>query len=294
MTLETRRLSNQVGLEILGMDLSKPITSERSAELRHALAENHILLFRNCQLSLQDQLNLTAAFGTPEPNDSVAHMRHPDNDGVIIITNHRADGAKSRTGQMWHSDHSFALQPTMGSLLYARQLPDVGGDTVFANMYTPFENFSEAMKNMLRNLWAVHDLMYSYLQLYGMPDAERVKRIESHDPPVAQPVVMRHPETGREALYVSELVTTAFVGMTKEESKPLLEQLFKASVSYENTYRHKWQKDDLIIWDNRCTIHLALTDFDQSQTRTLFRTALLGEQTGRSLTAAEREIYATP
>lgn len=293
MTLDFRKLSNQVGMEVLGLDVSKPISAEQGALLRRTLAENNILLFRNCELSLQDQLNLTQVFGTPEPNDSVAHLRHPENEGVIIITNKRADGSKSRTGQMWHSDHSFALHPTMASLLYARQLPAVGGDTVFANMYTPLENFSAGFRDMLRNMWAVHDLLYSFVQLYGMPDEARVKRIAEHDPPVAQPVVLRHPETGREALYVSELVTTAFVGMTKAESKPLLQQLFQASVSHESSYRHQWKKNDLIIWDNRCTMHLALTDYDQSQTRTLYRTAVLGEQTGRPLTAAEREVYAT-
>lgn len=283
MQISTRRLANGLGAEIIGVDLSQPLSPETVGEIRRIWLQHNIVLFRGNALSPEQQVAFTKQLGEPEPNESVAHLRHPENPGIVLISNEqRGDGKKyDRTGQLWHTDHAFIPNPTLASLLYAVQLPEVGGDTMFANMYLAYESLSDGMKAVLEPLEAVHDNMRGVGQLYGELDKATIDRLRSKTPPVAHRVIQVHPETGRRSLYVSEMFTTRFVGMTEEESRPLLEYLFHHSVQPQFTYRHQWKSGDLIIWDNRCTMHLALTDYDNSETRRMHRTCVLGAQTGR-------------
>ena len=280
--ITTRRLSNALGAEIRGVDLSAPLEPGTIEEIRRIWLEHNIVLFRGNDLTPELQVRFTEALGEPEPNDSVAYLRHPEHPGVVLVSNEqRANGNKyDRTGQVWHTDHAFIPSPTMASLLYAVKLPDVGGDTVFANMYLAYDTLSEGMKALLEPLEAVHDKQHGARKLYG-DQAAATDRVRSKTPPAVHRVVQVHPETGRKSLYVSEMFTTRFVGMTEEESRPLLEYLFQHSTRPQFTYRHQWKTGDLIMWDNRCTMHLALTDYDNSQTRRMHRTCLLGATTGR-------------
>jgi taurine dioxygenase len=283
MGIVSRRLSNGLGAEISGVELSGSLFSETIREIRKIWLESNIILFRGNTLSPDQQVAITKLLGEPEPNESVAHLRHPENAGIILISNEkRGDGKKyDRTGQMWHTDHAFIPNPTLASLLYAVELPEVGGDTMFANMYLAYDELSSGMKALLEPLEAVHDNMRGVGQLYGELDGATLERIKSKTPPVVHKVIQVHPETGRKSLYVSEMFTTRFVGMTEQESRPLLEFLFHHSVQPQFTYRHQWKVGDLIVWDNRCTMHLALTDYDSGQTRRMHRTCILGSKTGR-------------
>jgi taurine dioxygenase len=282
MQISSRRLSSGIGAEILGADISQLLNAADMRRIRDIWLEHNVVLFRAASLSPARQVELTKALGELEPNDSVAQLRHPEHPEIVLISNEAREGGKKydRTGQMWHTDHAFIPNPTLASLLYAVTLPDIGGDTMFANMYLAYEALSDGMKALLEPLEAVHDNMRGVGQLYGELDRATIDRVRSKTPPVVHRVVQVHPETGRKSLYVSEMFTTRFVGMTERESRPLLEFLFQHSVQPEFTYRHHWKTGDLIIWDNRCSMHLALTDYDNRQVRRMHRTCVLGAKTG--------------
>jgi taurine dioxygenase len=279
--ITTRKLSNALGAEIKGVDLSAPLSPGTIEEVRRIWLEHNVILFRGNDLTPEQQVRFTDALGEAEPNDSVAHLRLPGHPDIVLVSNEKRENGKKydRTGQMWHTDHAFIANPTMASVLYAVQLPDVGGDTMFANMYLAYDALSDGMKAMLEPLEAVHDREHGARQLYR--DRVSTTLTPGQTPPAVHRVVQVHPETGRKSLYVSEMFTTRFVGMTEEESRPLLEYLFQHSVQPQFTYRHQWMTGDLIVWDNRCTMHQALTDYDNNKTRRLRRTCVLGAKTGR-------------
>ncbi|KZY44518.1 hypothetical protein A3731_33600 [Roseovarius sp. HI0049] len=160
-------------------------------------------------------------------------------------------------------------------MLRCEVVPEVGGDTMFTNMYLAYETLSDTYKDIIEDLWGVQDMTVA-----RHSQGRDLTEVRKANPPVAQPVVRVHPETGRKALFVSEMTTTGIVGMSQEESQPILDFLFRHSVRPEFTYRHRWSPQDMIAWDNRCTMHLALDDYDLSLPRRLYRTTLLGDQSG--------------
>jgi taurine dioxygenase len=157
-------------------------------------------------------------------------------------------------------------------------IPEVGGDTLFANMTMAYESLSEGMKKLIADLHGIHMSGTRKIanQATGAERAEEQKRI---NPPVAQPVVRVHPETGRKALYVGEKVSR-FDGMSEEESRPLIDYLNRHATRPEFVYRHQWRRHDIVVWDNRCTMHQALGDFDETQRRHMERTTVLGTPSG--------------
>jgi taurine dioxygenase len=165
-------------------------------------------------------------------------------------------------------------------MLYCKEIPESGGDTMFANMYLAYERLSPKLQSVLDGLEAVHDFSLRLGNLATYLDQEKIAARRKKSPPVAHPVVRVHPETGRKSLYVSEAVTSHFVGMSRDESTGLLEHLFAHSTRPEFTVRHRWQVNDVAIWDNRCTLHLALKDFDHTSPRHMVRMAVLGTPLG--------------
>jgi taurine dioxygenase len=196
----------------------------------------------------------------------------------MVTNDAKPDGSPSNsryTGQMWHSDMSFTLAPALGSLLRAVAIPPVGGDTLFTNMYLAYETLSEGMKRVIADLHGIHHSERKNSGLSTQWEAEN-RRL---NPPVAQPVVRVHPETGRKALYIGEKVK-CFEGMTPEESRPIIDFLLRHATRPQFVHRHQWQPDDLLVWDNRCTMHLALGDYDPRHRRHLERTTVLGTASG--------------
>ena len=150
MEISSRRLSSGLGAEILGVDLSRDLSPDAVRRIRDIWLDHNVVLFRGNDLSPERQVALTSAFGAQEPNDSVAHLRLPGHPGVVLISNEERGGKKfDRTGQLWHTDHAFIRNPTMASFLYAVRLPEIGGDTMFANMYLAYESLSDGMKALL-------------------------------------------------------------------------------------------------------------------------------------------------
>ncbi len=167
----------------------------------------------------------------------------------------------------------------MASALYCREIPSVGGDTVFTNMYMAYDTLSDTLKGILDKLEAIHDIT-TYAP-FRKRNPEQVAEMHRINPPVAQPVVRIHAETGRKALYVSEALTFRFVGMTEEESRGLMEFLWEHSVRPEFTYRHQWKVGDLLMWDNRCAMHMAPADYTPGEPRLMHRITILGTPSGR-------------
>lgn len=286
MELQVRRLAHGLGAEVRGIDLSRLDAAGREA-IHAAWMEHLILVFPQQKLTGLEFAAFSERFGALEVLGSYQGLDEyvdPACKGLMTVTNRNIRNEPSRTravGRKWHADRSFVPQAPIGTFLYCRELPDVGGDTMFSNQYMAYDTLSGGLKAMLEPLWAVHDVLGRRDSLVTALTPEQLARKRAMDPPTAQPVARVHEVTGKRALYVSEAVTTRFEGMTEAESQPLLNYLFRHSVQPSFTYRHQWHVDDLVMWDNRCAMHLALADFDPSQFRTMLRTSVLGPVTGR-------------
>jgi taurine dioxygenase len=290
MALKIRKLSNALGAEVTGVDLRQPLAEGLFEQIRDAWLEHLLLRFPDQTLDYGQYIAFGQKFGDLERYlHSSRDYTHPDHPEIYFITNHEVNGKPSETrdvGREWHTDQSYTARPLKATMLHCREIPEHGGDTMFTNMYLAYERLSPRLQAVLEGLEAVHDfsLRLGNLATYLDPDKIAARRAKS--PPVAHPVVRVHPETGRKALYVSEAVTSHFAGMTREESAGLLEFLFQHCVRPEFTYRHRWSVNDVVIWDNRCTLHLALKDFDHASPRHMVRMAVLGTPLGRVLTKA--------
>ena len=282
MALKLRRLSYALGAEVCDIDVSKPMGESSFGEIHQAFLDHCILLFRNQDVSREQHVEFSRRFGELDKHDSLPRDRHPQYPEILLVTNEpNPDGAPSDsryTGRQWHSDMSFTTVPSLGSLLRGITVPEVGGDTLFANMYMAYDALSDGMKMLIADLHGIHMSGTRKIanSATGVPRAEEQKRI---NPPVAQPVVRVHPETGRKALYVGEKVKR-FDGMTDQESQPLIQYLNQHATRPEFVYRHRWKANDIVVWDNRCTMHQALSDFDETQRRHMERTTVLGTPSG--------------
>jgi taurine dioxygenase len=190
----------------------------------------------------------------------------PGNRHVSLIKNMQvralADGTKRRITEIWHADSSWDKRPPTHAFLHAKVLPDVGGDTLFANQCAAFDGLSPAMQKMLSSLRAVHR-------------TPQYRFDEGSGTEAVHPVITTHPETGRKVLYVNLSATREFEGMTAQESRGLLEFLFDHQVRPEFVYRHRWALGDVVMWDNRCTLHYAVNDYEDAP-RELVRVSIVG------------------
>jgi taurine dioxygenase len=278
MTIAIRRLSAGLGAEISGVDLTRDIDAATFAEIEAAWRAHLILLFRGQKLAHEQHIAFSRRFGPLDDHAAIPNFRDPVHPEILPVTNQEIGGRRQPVGRQWHSDLSTTLRPARGSLLRCEMMPVVGGDTMFTNMYLAYETLSEKLREIVEPLHAIHDMTVA--RHSRGRDPEELAAARKRNPPVAHPIVRVHPETGRKALYVSEMTTTGIVGLTPEEAQPILEALYRHSVLPEFTYRHKWQVNDLVAWDNRCTMHLALSDYDIETPRKLYRTTLLGEPSG--------------
>ena len=288
MALKLRPLSYSLGAEVCGVDASRNMSEQEFGEIYRAFLDHGILLLRNQKLTREQHIEFSRRFGELDNHDSLPRDRHPQYPELLMVTNEpKPDGSPSDskyTGRQWHSDLSFTLVPSLGSLLRCYTAPPVGGDTLFANMYAAYDALSDGMQKLIAGLHGIHQSGTRKIanDTTGMTRAAEQKRI---NPPIAQPVVRGHPETGRKALYIGEKVNR-FDGMTEEESRPLIDYLCRHATRHEFVYRHQWRADDIVVWDNRCTMHCALGDFDETQLRHMERTTVLGTPSGYVAQAA--------
>jgi len=291
MSLKVIPLSYGLGAEIRNVDLTRPVGPELAAEIKQAWNDHHVLLIRDQDITPEQQLAFTNALGPTEPYPLV-HYRHPEVPEVFLLTNMPINNKPSETrdaGRHWHADLSFTTNPAVGSILRCLKTPDVGGDTMFANQHMAYDRLSPAFRALIDDLEAVHQL-FSKTKGIEKLDQQKVADLRRANPPVIQPMVRTHPENDRKALYVSVAVTTRIVGMTQEESDAILDFLFEHQTRIEFTYRHKWRPHDILMWDNRSVLHMAVPDNDHHQDRLMHRTTIIGDASGRFLEEPEPAI----
>lgn len=275
MSVTLKPLSSGIGVEISGVDIGKPLDADTVSEIKKAWFNNCVILIRGQRLDHRQQIAFSELFGPLDNHDTIARIRDPEFHEILPVTVQQEGGRKLVVGRQWHSDMTSQLAPPAGSLLRCEVMPPIGGDTMFANMYRAYEALSDTYRNLIDGLWGIHDLRIAKHNRGQDP-----KVVSERTPPIAHPLVRVHPVTGRKALFISEMDTAGIVGMTHDESQPLLDFLFRHATQPEFTYRHSWKVGDVIGWDNRCTLHLALADYDFDTPRRLYRTTLLGEKIG--------------
>jgi taurine dioxygenase len=284
VAFEIRRLSHALGAEVVGLDVSQPLHPEQLQALRALWLEHQVLLFRNQTISPLEHIRFTECFGQVDDYPLV-HFRHPDHAQLMVLSSDPGAGSKSTSraaGERWHTDLSFTTRPATASMLHAQKLPAVGGDTMFANQYSALQALSPALRRVIEPLETVHEL-FSGRGDFKSLDLTKMLEMRAANPPVAQPMIRVHAETGRPALYVSPSLSSRIVGMTAEESAGLLAHIKQVSVSPQFVYRHTWRVGDLLMWDNRCLLHIAVQDYDKSQHRLMYRTTITGAPCGRLL-----------
>lgn len=279
--LDIRPVAGALGAEIFGVDLSRPLDNATIDAIIAAFHRYLALFFRDQRLTPEQQMAFTQLFG---PLMETPFVKAMDGYPMIVQVLKEADEQKVSTfGNAWHSDFTSLPEPPLGSVLYALEVPSHGGDTLFANMYAAYDALSPGMKRMLNGLRAIY-VGKPYGTRHGPPKDLRTSRsiaIERNRPEadqeVSHPVVRTHPETGRKALFVNAIYTLRFADMTEAESRPLLDWLYQHVTQPEFTCRFRWSKGALALWDNRCTLHYAVNDYDGSR-RLLHRTMIAGDR----------------
>ncbi len=268
-------IAGSLGAEIDGVGLADDLDDEAIAEIRRAWLEHLVVFFRDQKLTSVQFLAFARRFGTPAEYPFV-----PGLDGypkIIAVT--KLPHETLNFGGIWHSDTAYLAEPPMATMLLAREVPPAGGDTLYANMYAAYEALSPAMQEMLESLRGVNS---SALADVSKTREDRIRDAEAADDAnrvyeAVHPIVRTHPETGRKALYLNIAHTARFDGMTEEESRPLLQWLFRHQVRPEFTCRFRWQVGSLAMWDNRCAQHNPVNDY-HGWLRVMHRITLQGER----------------
>lgn len=258
-TINVKPLSGNIGAEIDGINLKK-ISKEQFKEIKIVFGKYGVIFFRNQNLSPEEEIIFAELWGEININRFFTNLEgYPK----IALVSKEPD-QKKNIGGAWHTDHTYDLEPAMGSILFAHQVPKKGGDTLFSSMYAAYETLSDGLKDTLKYMHGRH----SSRHVFGTSRAERnddtVGRIINSDKAkqdAIHPVVITHPETGRKALFVNPTFTLGFDGWSDEESKPLLNYLYSHATKPEFTCRFKWEEGSIAFWDNRSTWHLAVNDY---------------------------------
>jgi len=269
-SIQVRPSSGAAGAEIAGLDLSEPLTPQARDLVRRTLADRGVVFFRGQSLTPEQHIGLARQFGDINVNRFFAH---PDGYPEIALVVKEPD-QKKNIGGGWHTDHSYDQSPALGSILYAREVPPAGGDTLFANMYAAYDALSEGLKQTLAGLRAVH----SSRHVFGVVREDfqgRFRNAESAVQDAVHPVVITHPDSGRKALYVNPGFTLRFEAWTDDESKPLLAFLYAHAAKPEFGCRFVWQTGSVALWDNRSTWHYAVNDY-QGERRLMHRITIEG------------------
>ena len=279
-TFDIRPFDAPLGAEVIGLDLSSPLSAEEFARIHRAHLDSHVLVFRDQRITPDQQVAFSRRFG-PLQIHVLHQFQLPGHPEILVVSNVVENGKPiglGDAGHFWHSDLSYKEKPSLGSLLHARELPAEGGDTLFANMHLAWETLPASLQRAVDGLQAEHTYLARYAELQQRSPwrpnltPEQIAQVK----PVRQPVVRTHPETGRKAIFVSEHFTTRIAGLPEDESRDLLDQLFAHSTRPEHVYRHPWQANDLVFWDNRSLLHLA-AGCPPELRRLMYRTTIEGD-----------------
>ncbi|MDH1263458.1 taurine dioxygenase [Pseudomonas sp. GD03944] len=274
MSIRITPLSPALGAQIEGIDLREPLSDDQHQQIEQALLQHQVLFFRNQPIEPQQQARFAARFGDLHIHPIYPNI--PEQPEVLVLDTAVTD---VRDNAIWHTDVTFLPTPALGAVLAAKQLPPLGGDTLWASSSAAFEALSRPLQVLLDGLTATHDFTHSFpLERYGnTPDAlTRYHEAQRKHPPLSHPVVRTHPVTGRKGLFVNDGFTTRINELQDGESDALLRFLFAHSTRPEFTVRWRWQENDVAFWDNRITQHYAVDDY-RPQRRVMHRATILGD-----------------
>jgi taurine dioxygenase len=268
-TLSIDKLTPVIGAEISGLDLSRPLSNRQQDELHRALAENLVIFFRDQTLSPEQHMAIGRMFGDLHVHPAAPHVEgHPE-----ILKIYADKDSPRANGEGWHSDVSCDPEPPLGSILYVKQCPPKGGDTLFANMYAAYEALSDRMKAYVEGLTAIHDGEHVYRGTYanfGVADKKAYPRAE-------HPVVRTHPVTGKRCLFVNSGFTTRLLGVPVDEGEAVLRYLYDHMENPLFQCRFRWRENSIAFWDNRCAQHRAMWDY-WPHTRSGHRVTIKGDK----------------
>ena len=272
--IEIVRLSQNLGAQIRNLDLSHELTEDEFSIVHQAFLENEVLVFRDQDINARDQIAFGKLFG-----ELSIHPFSPnlvDMPELIVLDNHK-DNPPRLTDQ-WHSDETFREAPPMATTLRSTITPKLGGDTIFASMSAAYEGLSDEIQRLISGLEGVFDFKPFRTLFTNDPESKkRLREIEDEHPIRTHPVVRVHPESGRKSIFVNPQFTIGIKGMKDEESRTLLTLLFDQAKVPEYQFRHHWEQNTMIIWDNRSVLHYAIHDY-YPQRRRMERVTIAGDK----------------
>jgi taurine dioxygenase len=283
MSLVIQSVSPHIGAEVIGADLSQPVGDNLFRELHQAWVDaDGLLIVRDQHLTPEQQIAFSRRFGelaTAGDNPVIQKYALPGYPEIFRVSNKKQDGeplGREDAGTYWHADGTWQTFPSKASILYGIEIPRVGGNTMFADLYQAWETLTPTMQRMLDGQQAVHAMANAggtsfEREFTGKGDVVAAKA-------AVHPLVITHPDSGRKALFVNRGYTAGIVGLSRAESEALLAFLFQHSTAPELVYRHSWRPRDLVIWDNRCTAHYAIADYKAVGDRYLHRTSVKGDR----------------
>jgi len=275
-------LTANVGCRVDGVDISLPMSEAIFAAVRRALAEHTVLMLPGQDITPEAHIAFSKRFG-PLEDHVLADFCLPGHPEIFVVSNIIENGRHIGAyggSKRYHSDLSYLDEPSMGSLFYCLECPGGSGQTAFANMAAVFEALPEATRDRLSRLNAVHDYVWNYERAHKtrapLTPAQKAKT-----PPVVHPAVVTHPETGRKTLYISEVFTRTFEGEDEAESQKLISDIMAFAEEPRFVYVHEWTPGDLIIWDNRTSVHKAMPFDETNSRRRMHRTTVRGARPRR-------------
>jgi taurine dioxygenase len=277
MTPAFAKLGDHMAIAVEGIDLNQPLAAAQAASLRQALNDNLVLCIRGQTLAPVVYREAMRVFGTLVPQTRTGNLHDEVPEILILSSADRdvlGDGKPLVVGAHWHSDDSYKAMPCALTILYGVAVPPTGGDTQFTNMYAAYDGLSPEMRRHIDGLKVVHTYDSSR-------KGTRIAKLKSEDaaalpPSVLHPLVRTHPETGRRALYMNPNRMEEIAGMARGESDALLDELIAHATQPQYQYRHRWRLGDILVWDNRCTMHKANADYPAGSRRVMQRLMVAG------------------
>jgi len=273
--------------EIGGVDLSRLLDEKTLTAIRQAWWDHSILVFRDQDITEEQHIAFSRRFGALQGH-SVKDWLLPAHPEILVLSNRGRGGVKplDNGGAYWHSDMTYEAVPPMGSILHGITVPPEGGDTLYTDMYAAYEALDDETKQLIEGRTAIHSYRHRYMKMAEggkrpAPTAEQLAQWQDTE----HAVVLIHPESGRKALFVNEGFTLSIKGLEPAKSEALLERLYTHTVQPEFIYAHKWRVGDIVMWDNRCTMHCATLYDTEKYERTMHRTTINGTALRRTAAA---------
>lgn len=277
--MKIRKMTEHIGAEIEGVDLSRPLLAEEFQDINDALVTHSVIIFRDQDIEPKMHVDFASRFGR-----LVGHVvrrfgleEYPEITLISNVVNEQGENiGADRAGMIWHSDMSYLKRPMLGSMLYGVECPTVGADTEFASMFAAHDALDPALRDRLSSMRGVHDYAWHY-ETYLSHRKPLTDEEKAQTPTVSHPALRTHPVSRRKAIYVGEGLTRTMEGMPEKEGRRLVVEISQFATQPQFVYQHKWKVRDLVFWDNRSTMHRA-TEFDNTQRRLLRRTTVEGDE----------------